>query len=92
MVMSREQIAGLIQRMHNASCSWVDSRYYQKRTIPDRYNWTDTTSSIRSQSNYFGLHPNVIAVLRPAQTNHTKGVNAPGFDSTELNKAGVKAP
>ena len=24
--------------------------------------------------------------------NYTKGVNAPGFDSTELNKADVKAP
>lgn len=28
----------------------------------------------------------------PAQTNHTKGVDAPGFDSTDLNKADVKTP
>ena len=38
------------------------------------------------------LHPSAIAVFTPAQTNHTKRENAPGFDSTQLNKAGVNTP
>ena len=32
----------------------------------------------------------MIDVFTPSQTKCTKGVNAPGFESTKLNKAGVK--
>ena len=39
-----------------------------------------------------GPHLSEIAVFTPAQTNRIKVVNVPGFDSTELNKAGVKMP
>lgn len=36
--------------------------------------------------------PQFETAFTPTQTNCTKGVNAPGFVSTGLNKAGVNAP
>lgn len=33
-----------------------------------------------------------VAVFTPAQTTYIEGVNAPRFNSTKVNKAGVKAP
>lgn len=36
--------------------------------------------------------PSWIIVFTPTQANCTKRVNAPGLNSTGLNKAGVKAP
>ena len=74
-------------RIEVGSCS------HHKRTVPEFvWNRTETTSSTRSRSGCFGPHPSAIDVFTPSQTNCTKGVNAPGFDSTKLNKAGVKTP
>ena len=65
----------------------------QQRTVPE-FVWdqTETTSSTRSWSSCFGPHMSALDVFTPSQMNCKKGVNAPGFDSTELNKASVKTP
>ena len=55
-------------------------------------NQTETTSSTRSQSGCFGAYTSAIAVFTPAHVNCTKELNAPGFDSTELNTVGVNTP
>ncbi len=93
--------------MCSAGCTWVGSRSdqdsYRKRIVPEFVcKWTETTSSRRSQSGCFDLHP--IAVFTPDQTDctdeesapesvltgpHSSGVKTP-LDSTELNKVGVK--
>ena len=77
----------------DTSCSWVGSCSHHKQTVPEFvWNRTETTSSTRFWPSCSGPHPSVIDVLTPCQTNCIKGVNAPGFDSAELNKAGVKTP
>lgn len=55
------------------------------------FAWNQTLFR-RPQTGCFGLHPNVIALFSPAQTNHTKGEDTTGFDLNGLNAAYVKAP
>ena len=69
-----------LDRIEFGSCSHI------KRTVPE------ATSSTRSRSGCFGPHPSAIDVFTPSQKNCTKGVNAIGFNSTKLHKAGVKLP
>ncbi len=48
------------------------------------------TSLNSFQSGCFGVHLSLITVFTPTQMNRTMAKNEPVFDSTELNKAGVK--
>lgn len=49
--------------------------------------YQETSLSTRARSNWFGLHPTVIAVFSRVQTNPTKGETAPGFKVTDLKKS-----
>ena len=48
--------------------------------------WFETSLSTRARSNWFSLHPTVIAVFSWVQTNPTKGETAPEFKATALKK------
>ena len=72
-------------RIEVGSCS------HHKRTVPEFvWNRTETTSSTRSRSGCLVRTRVRLMCSHIPKRTASWGVNAPGFDSTKLNKAGVK--